>query len=674
LIESVFELLTGHQDIEIQEIDEDGDEDVHHEENHSTELQSQLAGQRIYISENKLWQAVAGHEVDPARIPRTEFELLVAIAQHGPEGILQAAATHMTGQDKHSVPARTDRLAKKGYITKTTVMARSIKTSLLRLAKWSSSESGMLENGMIHYDALFDKTIALLKENGGIMSLDDLCKGLQATVKATRKVYRRYCVRLSETGCTRLLRCRVQDEDGNPILIRQNKKEKVVRAVQLLREPTGQDKTAFMSHRSKPARGRREKFGGEQDSDEENIDDDDESLGDDNAELDEEDAEGELEYDATELPASASRTERGKSRDVPSLDSEVAFRDAGSLVSGGVAVRMGEKSISDLQTTFNAAPPSPTPLPTSEMPTPDPDSGITPSRKSTRVRRKSSLAKGVDYARLFEDEEDDSDQDAEHEVTESASPETLRRPMPKTATKLPPTTPQAQTKQARPRKPSAVKPSAVKPSAAKVSGVSNGISVSDETPMEATTAAIGTISDPSTSSKRQRKKSAKAIEADILRAAGEPLLSEPIDGYDMTFDSDDVDSAAEAQMDVDSDDEEVVELDTNTAAQTPNPDNGTQRKKRKFKPRDPNKKREPVVKKREIPPEEFEEYDKYAQAAAQRQVRLEMRTGTKRTATMAELDDTAEQPNKAPRIGEQGGAEGDTEIQILTFPLAAWQR
>lgn len=36
--------------------------------------------------------------------------------------------------------------------------------------------------------------------------------------------------------------------------MRQNKKEKVVRALQLPREPTGEYKVAFMSHRSEPAR------------------------------------------------------------------------------------------------------------------------------------------------------------------------------------------------------------------------------------------------------------------------------------------------------------------------------------------------------------------------------------------------------------------------------------
>lgn len=611
LIESAFDRLSEHEDVEIQD---DDPEDSDQQDGQPAALQSKLAGKRIYTSEERLWQTVAGHESDLVRVPGMEFELLVVIAQHGPEGCLQSSVTHITGQDKHSVPARTDKLARKGYITKASVTAKHIRTSLLRLAKWAPSEpAAILEGGMLSYDALFDKTIALLKENGDIISIDDLYNGLDPKGKSNRKILLRSCQRLSQVGCTRLLRCRVQDEDGNPIMLAHGKGEKTVNAIQLLREPTLDDRSIWVNFRNrlgvnhggkkkkKKKRATRDRDSGEQEEVE--VDDEEEeesSAGD-------EDAEGETDDEAMFPQASETRP-RGD---------------------------------------------------TSEMPATGTASTLTPSRKSGRARKKSSLAQSADYARMFEHEEENSDQDAEFEITESASPENMRRAAPNTSTRTPPPRKKLGRPKKVPEKDSSVRPqndgTGLLP---EMGREGTGISVFEATPTGALVdvGGVDPNAEPPTSSKRQRKKSTKALEADALRAAGEPLLTEPVDGYDL-------DQESEADS-VDSNDMENDEPDVNASAGTPGARNTNGKPKRSrgsYKRRDQTKadgkKREPIVKKREIPPEEYEEYDKFAQATAERQVRAEMKSGTKRTASMAQLDGLMEGPNKAPRIEGQDAAE-----------------
>lgn len=59
-----------------------------------------------------------------------EFVLLSLIAARGAEGITQPDLTALSGQDKRSVPHRTDELARKGYIAKNPVHAGKTRTSL----------------------------------------------------------------------------------------------------------------------------------------------------------------------------------------------------------------------------------------------------------------------------------------------------------------------------------------------------------------------------------------------------------------------------------------------------------------------------------------------------------------------------------------------------------------
>ncbi|KAF7524154.1 hypothetical protein G7054_g11532 [Neopestalotiopsis clavispora] len=94
---------------------------------------------RLLLSEERQWRAIAGHGPDYKRIPVFEWKALVAIASVGTAGILQGDLTRLTGQDKRSLPTRTDALARKGYIIKKQTMLRGCKTSKLWLAQFSDS-------------------------------------------------------------------------------------------------------------------------------------------------------------------------------------------------------------------------------------------------------------------------------------------------------------------------------------------------------------------------------------------------------------------------------------------------------------------------------------------------------------------------------------------------------
>ena len=73
---------------------------------------------RLYTSQNRMWYAITGHSPDESRVKSFDFVCLSVIAASGPKGILQHNLISITGQDKRSLPNRTDRLRDGGYIVK----------------------------------------------------------------------------------------------------------------------------------------------------------------------------------------------------------------------------------------------------------------------------------------------------------------------------------------------------------------------------------------------------------------------------------------------------------------------------------------------------------------------------------------------------------------------------
>ncbi|WYZ39010.1 hypothetical protein EsH8_III_000924 [Colletotrichum jinshuiense] len=92
---------------------------------------------RIYVSEDRMWESIAGHAPDYRRVPRLEWMALVGIASTKQQGILQGDLGRLVGQDKRSLPKRTDALAEKGYISKRTTLVRGTKTSKMWLTRFA---------------------------------------------------------------------------------------------------------------------------------------------------------------------------------------------------------------------------------------------------------------------------------------------------------------------------------------------------------------------------------------------------------------------------------------------------------------------------------------------------------------------------------------------------------
>ena len=88
-----------------------------------------------------MWQVAAGHGPDPSKVPALDFACLSIIAARGPKGILQPELVTISGQDKRSLPTRTDRLQQNGYIEKRPVLVSGSRTSLCILKRFVTIQS-----------------------------------------------------------------------------------------------------------------------------------------------------------------------------------------------------------------------------------------------------------------------------------------------------------------------------------------------------------------------------------------------------------------------------------------------------------------------------------------------------------------------------------------------------
>lgn len=88
-----------------------------------------ITAPRLFASQNRTWQALTGHGIDIKKVPSMEFVLLSLIASRGAEGIAQPDLIRLSGQDKRSVPHRTDELSRKGYIVKSPIQGVKTRTS-----------------------------------------------------------------------------------------------------------------------------------------------------------------------------------------------------------------------------------------------------------------------------------------------------------------------------------------------------------------------------------------------------------------------------------------------------------------------------------------------------------------------------------------------------------------
>ncbi|KAK4631030.1 hypothetical protein CLAFUW4_02334 [Fulvia fulva] len=260
LFETVLTWLCKHPEVDIVQVKKSNADHSSQATPSSSPFRQKLDGKRIFVSEERVWLTLTGHGIDHKRIPPLEFVLLSVVAAAGPRGILQPYAGKLTDQDKRSVPKRTDMLAEKGYIVKQHVLGTGAKTTVLKLKRWTTGEQPLRSidhpmtdpekggNPVIFYDAWYNTTIRALKENRGMIAMKDL--RLQLGTSGRRwetKVLMRCVKRITESGLIRRMTARYHDKYGNPIRIAGTKRECVAHAIQLLREPTDQDRVTWRS-------------------------------------------------------------------------------------------------------------------------------------------------------------------------------------------------------------------------------------------------------------------------------------------------------------------------------------------------------------------------------------------------------------------------------------------
>ncbi|KAJ3574801.1 hypothetical protein NPX13_g4248 [Xylaria arbuscula] len=163
---------------------------------------------RLHVSEERQWRTIAGHGPDLKRVPLFEWRALVDIASVKEKGILQGDLVRLTGQDKRSLPTRTDALARKGYIIKQPVVLRGGKSSKLWLAQFSEHAREHQEQEGLDYEKIDLSKAALTidlkpvpfcgKWNGETIDYLALAQGFVAIAKAWGLI--RYCDARAKLG------------------------------------------------------------------------------------------------------------------------------------------------------------------------------------------------------------------------------------------------------------------------------------------------------------------------------------------------------------------------------------------------------------------------------------------------------------------------------------------
>ncbi|KAF2138656.1 uncharacterized protein K452DRAFT_300754 [Aplosporella prunicola CBS 121167] len=214
----------------------------------------QDAALKLFVTEERMWQAITGHGVDLRKVPRHEFIILSIIAAHGDKGVIQPEITRISGQDKRSVPKRTDNLMKNGYIVKTAVLAKGTRTSLCTLKRYAQRQTTEAEpvvnimsspdeiakalfvNGLLLYDRFFDILTELLRD-ARIIRIEDLKSRLGIRIKTWEmKALWRSTRRLE--GLKLIKRVKAQLNRNS---------SKWYRCIKLLREPVPRDRAVFVT-------------------------------------------------------------------------------------------------------------------------------------------------------------------------------------------------------------------------------------------------------------------------------------------------------------------------------------------------------------------------------------------------------------------------------------------
>ncbi|RMZ87925.1 hypothetical protein DV736_g4852, partial [Chaetothyriales sp. CBS 134916] len=156
---------------------------------------------KVHASEELIYKSICGHSRQEAQLFPLEHALLMQIAASRANGILQGDLGRQTGQDKRSVPKRTDVLHTKGYIVKQPVTNKGTKTSLLILRRYAHHLAAptITTPQLSVRDVLQRLGDRLL--DGARIELTMLVDVLGDEGEAAKKVLSRIIRTLEKTGC-----------------------------------------------------------------------------------------------------------------------------------------------------------------------------------------------------------------------------------------------------------------------------------------------------------------------------------------------------------------------------------------------------------------------------------------------------------------------------------------
>lgn len=224
-----------------RELGEIAERNVHGPDGDQDEASPVPSHMRIFVSKERMWYALTGHEPDETKVPASEFLLLSIVAMHKSDGIAQTDLVRLSGQDKRSVPKRTDSLAQKGYVEKRPIQIKSARTSLVtfrRFLKPAAVEStvegtseGTPGRPIINFNAFTAKLFEILTEFG-IISRNDLKRRLGFDDRWRWRVLSRALRKFERIGVLKRVRAKSQYNKIHP-------------CVMLLREPTETDIAKF---------------------------------------------------------------------------------------------------------------------------------------------------------------------------------------------------------------------------------------------------------------------------------------------------------------------------------------------------------------------------------------------------------------------------------------------
>ncbi|KAJ5328473.1 hypothetical protein N7452_008863 [Penicillium brevicompactum] len=215
--------------------------------NHDTDSKSAPSSLRIFVSKERTWRAVAGHAPDDSKVVPLEFALLSIIASCKSKGIAQPDLVKLSGQDKRSVPKRTDALHRKGYIDKRPIQTKTARTSLCTLQRFRHSTAQTTTDqpkdggqpagdeaqsaNMIDFDSFNNKLFDILREHQ-IIAREDLKRKLGFKDKWRWKVLSRAVRKWERIGVVKRIRAESQYEKLHP-------------CIKLERDPTATDLQLF---------------------------------------------------------------------------------------------------------------------------------------------------------------------------------------------------------------------------------------------------------------------------------------------------------------------------------------------------------------------------------------------------------------------------------------------